>query len=70
MVLYKCLIACDPEIAPHCIVKALCNVSIGDLDNAIVFAGKNVSRVKEIVSVKELMNDIVCEAVKEIDNIT
>jgi len=65
--LYKCLITCDPEAAPYCIAKALCNASIGDLDSAVVFAGTNVSRVKEIVSVKELMDGIVSEAIKELN---
>lgn len=67
--LYKCLITCDPETAPYCIAKALCNASIGDLDNAVVFTGSNVSRVRKIVSVKELMDDIVSETIKELDNI-
>jgi len=62
---YKCLKTCYPETAPYCIAKALCNASVGDLDNAVVFAGKNVSRVKEIVSVKELMDDIVSGATTE-----
>jgi len=37
------------------------------LDNAIVFAGSNVSRIKKIVSVKELMDDIVSRAIEELD---
>ncbi len=65
--LYKCLITCDPATAPYCIAKALCNASIGDLDNAVVFAGKNVSRVKKIVSVKELMDDLVSTTIEELN---
>ncbi len=64
--LYKCLITCDPTTAPYCIAKALCNASIGDLDNAVVFAGSNVPRVDKIVSVKELMDELVGEAIKEL----
>ncbi len=64
--LYKCLITCDPATAPYCIAKALCNASIGDLDNAVVFVGSNVGRVKKIVAVKELIDEIVDEAVKEL----
>jgi len=62
---YRCLRSCDPKTVPYCIAKALCNAVIGDLDNAVVFAGSNVSRVKKIVSVKELINDIVSEAIAE-----
>ena len=65
--LYKCLITCDSATAPYCIAKALCNASVGDLDNAIVFAGSNVSRIEKIVSVKELMDDIVSRAIEELD---
>ena len=64
---YRCLRSCDPKTVPYCIAKALCNAVIGDLDNAVVFAGSNVSEVKKIVSVKELMNDIVTGAVEELN---
>jgi NAD(P)H-dependent flavin oxidoreductase YrpB (nitropropane dioxygenase family) len=63
---YRCLKSCDPKTAPYCIAKALYNAVSGDLDNAVVFAGSNVSRVKEIVSVKELMRGIVKEAIEEL----
>ena len=42
------------------------NAVSGDVDNAVVFAGSNVSKVKKIISVKELMDDIVSEAVAEL----
>jgi len=66
---YKCLRSCDPKTVPYCIARALCNAVIGDLDNAVVFAGSNVARVKKIVSVKELMDDIVNEAIEELSKI-
>ena len=68
--LYKCLITCDPLTAPYCIAKALCNASIGDLDNAVVFTGSKVPRIDKIISVKELMDDIVSEAIKELNKAT
>jgi len=64
---YKCLITCDPATAPYCIAKALCNASIGDLDNAVVFTGSNVPKVKAIVPVKQLIDELVDDAVKELD---
>lgn len=63
---YKCLITCDPSSVPYCIAKALCNASIGDLDNAVVFTGSNVPKVKTIVPVKQLIDQLVDEANKEL----
>ena len=63
---YRCLRTCDPKVAPYCIAEALFNAVSGDLDNAVVFAGSNVSKIKKIVSVKELMNDIVSETIEEL----
>jgi len=63
---YKCLRTCDPLSAPYCIAKALGKASQGDIDNAIIFAGSNVFRVKKIVPVKELMDELIKEASQEI----
>ncbi|MBF0217559.1 MAG: nitronate monooxygenase [Candidatus Omnitrophica bacterium] len=59
---YQCLRTCDPGKVPFCIAKALINAVEGDVDNGVVFAGSNVSRVKEIVHVKELVDTLVAEA--------
>jgi len=64
---YQCLKTCNPKTAPYCIAEALFNAVSGNLDNAVVFAGSNVSRVDRIVSVKELMDDIVSDATKELN---
>jgi len=66
---YRCIKTCDPKTAPYCIAKALFNAVIGNLDNAVVFAGSNVSKMKKIVSVEELMNSIVSEATEELDKV-
>lgn len=58
---YKCLRTCDPSAVPYCIARALCNAVNGDLDNAVVFAGSNVAKVNKIVSVKELIDELVDE---------
>ncbi|GAG22671.1 unnamed protein product, partial [marine sediment metagenome] len=65
---YRCLRSCNPNTVPYCIAKALCDAITGDMDNAVVFAGSNVVKVKKIVSVKELINDIVSEAIEELRN--
>jgi nitronate monooxygenase len=63
---YRCLIPCDPSTAPYCIAKALFNAVRGDVDNAIVFAGSEVTRVDKIVSVRELIDEIVGETLAEL----
>ena len=65
---YKCLITCDPATAPYCIAKALCNASIGDLDNAVVFTGNDVPKIKAIVPVKQLIDELVDETAKELNS--
>jgi NAD(P)H-dependent flavin oxidoreductase YrpB (nitropropane dioxygenase family) len=65
---YRCLKTCSPATTPYCIAKALYNAVIGNLGEAVVFAGSNVSRVNKIVSVQELMDEIVAEANMELEN--
>ena len=50
---------CDKS---YCILQALENARKGDLDNGLVFAGSNVWRINKIVSVKELIRELVREA--------
>ena len=64
---YQCLRSCDVKSTPYCIAKAMCNATFGDIDNAVVFAGQNVVRVSEIVSVKELMDELVAETIEELN---
>ncbi|MCK5133113.1 MAG: nitronate monooxygenase [Candidatus Sabulitectum sp.] len=59
--LWKCLKTCDLKNASYCIAEALSNARMGDLDNGFAFAGANAFRIKEIVSVKELMAVLVDE---------
>jgi NAD(P)H-dependent flavin oxidoreductase YrpB (nitropropane dioxygenase family) len=63
---YKCLRTCDPATAQFCIAKALIDAVEGDIDNAVVLAGTNVSKIKEIVPVKKLIEGIVDEALQEL----
>lgn len=57
---YNCLIPCDPKTTPYCISDALMNSAQGE--EGLVFAGSNAYRIKEIVTVKELMLELVQEA--------
>ena len=61
---YVCLKTCNPKKVPYCIAKALFNAVSGLLDKAVVFAGQNVARVKEIVYVKALMDELVSETLE------
>jgi len=56
---YHCIITCDIEKAPYCISLALLNAQKGNLENGFAFSGANVGRVEKIVSVQDLMNELV-----------
>ncbi|MDY0091182.1 MAG: nitronate monooxygenase [Candidatus Vecturithrix sp.] len=52
---YHCITTCDFHTAPYCIAAALANAQKGRLQQGFAFVGKNVHRIKEILSVKELI---------------
>ncbi len=56
---YKCLITCNYKKTPYCISNALINAQRGTLEEGLIFCGANVWRVDEIVSVQELMDELV-----------
>ena len=56
---YNCIKTCDPAESPYCITKALIASVRGDTENGLVFCGSNVGKVKEIVSVHDLMQELV-----------
>lgn len=58
---YQCLKTCDPSTAPYCIAQVLANAAEGKLNDAFAFAGSNVWRCNEIISVKELIAKIMQE---------
>ncbi|MBI5404072.1 MAG: nitronate monooxygenase [Ignavibacteriae bacterium] len=58
---YHCIKTCDYKTTPYCIAFALTNAYKGNLEHGFAFAGENVYKVKEIVSVKELMDTLVKE---------
>lgn len=62
---YLCLRTCDPAKVPYCIAKALINAAEGRVDEGVVLAGSNVWKIKKIVPVKELMDELVNEASRE-----
>ncbi|MCX5780593.1 MAG: nitronate monooxygenase [Firmicutes bacterium] len=58
---YHCITTCDYQNSPYCIAVALMNAQKGNLKNGLEFAGENVYRCQEIVSVKELMHTLIKE---------
>ncbi len=56
---YNCIKTCNVSDTPYCITKALVNAVKGDIQNALVFCGSNVDKVKKIVSVHNLMQELV-----------
>ena len=64
---YHCIKTCDPEKSPYCIALALERARRGKFKYGFAFAGKNAYQVKEIVSVKELMNSLQSEFSQRIE---
>jgi len=58
---FHCIKTCDPEKSPYCIALALECARRGKLKHGFAFAGQNAYRVKEIVSVKELIDSLKAE---------
>jgi len=58
---YHCLTACKVAEAKFCIAQALLNACRGDVDHGLVFCGQNAHRIDKIVSVKELIAELLGE---------
>jgi nitronate monooxygenase len=58
---YKCLSICNVSKARYCIAIALTNAYRGDVDNGLIFCGKNAYRISKIVTVKELIAQLLAE---------
>jgi nitronate monooxygenase len=55
----KCIKTCTYPDTPYCIGMALINAQRGNIKSGFVFCGSNVWRVNKIVSVRELMDELV-----------
>ncbi|MBI9037448.1 MAG: nitronate monooxygenase [Bacteroidales bacterium] len=58
---YRCLTACKVSSARYCIALALLNSYFGDLDHGLVFCGQNAHRIDKIITVKELISELLNE---------
>jgi len=61
---YNCLITCNPKNVNYCIAKALLNASRGHLDKGFAMCGSSAYRINKIVSVPELIAELVEEVKK------
>lgn len=57
----RCIRTCKAVDIPYCITRALVNAVRGDMDNGLIFCGSNVYKIDKIVSVHELMQELVSE---------
>lgn len=58
---YHCLTVCKVAEAKFCIAQALLNAYRGDIDHGLVFCGQNAHRINKIVSVRELVAELMGE---------
>jgi NAD(P)H-dependent flavin oxidoreductase YrpB (nitropropane dioxygenase family) len=58
---WKCLRSCDFKNVPYCIALALTNAKKGNMEHGFAFAGANAYRVNKLVSVKELIDELMEE---------
>ena len=63
---YHCLKTCNPTKASFCIAEALMKAHQGDERYGLIMAGYNAYRIKEIIPVGQLINQLVTEATAEI----
>lgn len=55
----KCIRTCDAKNTPYCITTALINAVKGNMEEALLFCGSNAYRIDKIVTVKELMEELI-----------
>lgn len=61
---YACIKKCDVKTTPYCITGALIEAVKGNIDEGLVFTGSSAYRLNKIVSVRELMNELLDETEK------
>jgi len=56
---YHCIRTCRPNRSPYCIADALISANNGDLENGFAFSGSNVYKIDRLMSVKELIAELI-----------
>ena len=54
----RCIHGCDPGTVKYCITHALISAVEGNVEEGLFFSGANVEKLREIVSVQELVEDL------------
>lgn len=54
----RCIKPCHPPTTPYCISEALIHAVKGELDQALIFCGKNAARVDKMTTVKQLIDEL------------
>lgn len=60
----NCLKTCDPKVCPYCISKALIEGVKGNMEEGLFFCGAKAYKIEEIVPVKTLIDTLVGETEK------
>ncbi len=58
---YRCLSTCNVAEARYCIADALISAYQGNMKKGLVFCGQNAHRLDKIVTVKELIAELLAE---------
>lgn len=53
----RCIQPCDPKATPYCISQALINSVKGNVNQGLVFVGEQAARIKEIKTVREVIQE-------------
>ncbi|WP_125154185.1 NAD(P)H-dependent flavin oxidoreductase [Clostridium rectalis] len=58
---FNCLKKCDPSSTLYCISKALINAANGNTKDGLIFTGRNGYKMEKIITVKQLIDELVEE---------
>lgn len=58
---YQCLEKCDRTTIPYCITKALVDSAEGRTEEGLLFCGSNAHRAEKLVTVDEVMKELIGE---------
>ena len=54
----RCIHGCDPGTVKYCITHALISAVEGNVEEGLFFSGANVEKLRDIVSVKEVVDEL------------
>ncbi|NLC48404.1 MAG: nitronate monooxygenase [Tenericutes bacterium] len=64
----NCLTPCNPSDTPYCISMALIQSAQGNVNNGLVFVGTNAYKIKEMTTVKKLIDELKDSTKKYLEN--